>query len=45
MVRPLIGLLLEPISPTRLPDTAEKKKPAMTITMVATSAAVTWCVK
>ena len=44
-VRPLIGLLLEPMSPTRLPDTAAKKKPATIITIVATSAAVMCCAK
>ena len=41
IVSPLIGLLLEPMSPTRLPETAEKKNPATTITSVAITAAST----
>ncbi len=35
-VSPEIGLLDEPISPTRLPDTAAKKKPTIIITIAAT---------
>ena len=35
-VRPEIGLFDEPISPTRLPETAAKKKPTMIITIAAT---------
>jgi len=35
-VSPLIGLLLEPIIPTKNPETAAKKNPAMIITTVAT---------
>ena len=35
-VRPEIGLFEEPIKPTRLPETAAKKKPMMIITMAAT---------
>ena len=31
-VRPEMGLLEEPIVPTRLPETAAKKKPAMAMT-------------
>ena len=34
-VSPEIGLFDEPIMPTRLPDTAAKKKPAMSITTAA----------
>ena len=37
-VRPLIGLLLEPMMPTRYPETAAKKNPAMIITTVAIGA-------
>jgi len=44
-VNPLIGLLLEPIIPTRYPDTAAKKNPATIITTVATSAANISCAK
>ena len=35
-VSPEIGLFDEPIRPTRLPETAAKKKPMMIITMAAT---------
>ena len=38
-VSPEIGLFDDPIMPTRLPDTAAKKKPAMSITMAANRAA------
>ena len=41
-VRPEMGLFEEPIKPTRLPETAAKKKPVMAITMAATMAAVTF---
>ena len=41
-VRPEMGLFEEPIMPTRLPETAAKKKPVMAITMAATMAAVTF---
>ena len=37
-----MGLLEEPIMPTRLPETAAKKKPVMAITMAAMTAAVTF---
>ncbi len=35
-VSPEIGLFDEPIMPTRLPETAAKKKPTMIMTMAAT---------
>ncbi len=35
-VNPEMGLFEEPISPTRLPETAAKKKPMMIITIAAT---------
>ena len=35
-VSPEIGLLDDPIMPTRLPETAAKKKPRMSITSAAT---------
>ena len=38
-VRPESGLFDDPIMPTRLPDTAAKKNPVMSITMAATTAA------
>ena len=41
-VRPEMGLFEEPIMPTRLPETAAKKKPVMAITMAAMTAAVTF---
>ena len=34
-VRPEIGLFEEPIMPTRLPDTAAKKKPVTSMTTAA----------
>ena len=34
-VRPEMGLFDEPIVPTRLPETAAKKKPAMAMTTAA----------
>ena len=37
-VRPETGLLEEPIMPTRLPETAAKKKPRMIMTTAATMA-------
>ena len=39
IVKPLIGLFDEPINPTRYPETAAKKNPAIIITIVATAAA------
>jgi len=44
-VRPEIGLFDEPIMPTRLPETAAKKKPVTSMTRVASSAADIWLVK
>ena len=41
-VRPEIGLFDEPMKPTRLPDTVAKKKPAISITSVATMPPSTW---
>ena len=40
-VSPETGLFDEPIIPTRLPETAAKKKPSTTITSAATMAPVT----
>ena len=40
-VRPEIGLLEEPIMPTRLPETAAKKKPTISITTAAATSAGT----
>src|SRR5262250_2665999 len=37
-VKPEIGLLEEPIIPTRLPETVAKKKPTMIITIAASTA-------
>ena len=37
-VRPEIGLFEEPIMPTRLPDTAAKKKPVTSMTIAAKKA-------
>ena len=37
-VNPEIGLLEEPIIPTRLPETAAKKKPVINMTTAATIA-------
>ena len=39
-VRPETGLFDEPIMPTRLPDTAAKKKPRTSMTRAATMAPV-----
>src|ERR1043165_6347875 len=40
-VRPEIGLLDEPITPTRYPDTVAKKKPTTSITSAAAIAPLT----
>jgi hypothetical protein len=37
-VRPEIGLLDEPINPTRFPETAAKKKPVTSMTIAAKNA-------
>ena len=42
-VRPEIGLFDEPIMPTRLPETAAKKKPSTIMTTAATTAARQAC--
>ena len=39
-VRPEIGLLDDPMMPTRFPDTAAKKKPVMRMTIAARMAAL-----
>ena len=41
-VSPEMGLLEEPIMPTRLPDTVAKKNPTTSITIAATTPASTW---
>ena len=40
-VKPEIGLLEEPIMPTRFPDTVAKKNPTISITTAATTPAIT----
>src|SRR5271166_2563211 len=40
-VSPETGLLDDPMTPTRLPDTVAKKKPTISITMAATIPAIT----
>ena len=44
-VRPEIGLFDDPISPTRFPETAAKKKPVMSMTIAASIAPTNICVK
>ena len=44
-VRPLVGLLLTPMMPTRYPETAAKTKPRNSITTAATAAGTRLCVK
>ncbi len=40
-VSPEMGLLDDPIMPTRLPDTVAKKNPTISITTAATTPAIT----